>query len=433
MPITRSASRSAAPSAPTTPKPVKTKRKAPSDEEPTKASESATKPAAKRVRSNAAAKPVQVQVAPPAIASNGNSNVAESETFVPAVLTFSFKDAKEHLIEADHRFEEIFRKMTCKPFEQLEIVHPFRALTVSILGQQISWLAARSINHKFVRLFDPSLPEKPTDYAAIKSPTSFFPSPKQVAETDLATLRTAGLSGRKAEYVQDLAARFADGRLSTEKLLEADDEELFEMLTAVRGIGPWTVHMFAIFTLRRPNILPVGDLGVQRGMLRWFLAQHSPTDSYSLSPDKINRPDEADDKISTQEDDDEDALPVFGKEGRSATSKAVAPDASSIAPAPSSAVTSPLLNGDVSSEFAGMPTPFTPSINQVLNMRARNKAPPLPTGLTPAILKSRLDGKKKIKGALLTPQEMEELTEPWKPYRSLGVYYMWSLEPAEKE
>ena len=87
-----------------------------------------------------------------------------------------------------------------------------------------------------------------------KSPTSFFPTAQQVASTDLAILRTAGLSGRKAEYgkmnrvdihtplltpmtVRDLAARFADGRLSTEKLLQASDDELAEILIEVKGIG----------------------------------------------------------------------------------------------------------------------------------------------------------------------------------------------------
>ena len=94
----------------------------------------------------------------------------------------------------------------------------------------------------------------------MKSVDAFFPSPQQVVGTDVATLRTAGLSARKAEYsenslpyhfppppdkytladwcsVQDLAAHFADGRLSTEKLLAAEDEELYTMLTSIRGIG----------------------------------------------------------------------------------------------------------------------------------------------------------------------------------------------------
>jgi len=167
---------------------------------------------------------------------NVSTTIANEDTsFVPAVLTFNLEEARDYLIQVDHRFEDLFDRMKCKPFENLEQVHPFRALATSILGQQISWLAARSITHKFIRLYDPSLPEKPTDEE--RRAITSFPTPHQVANTEIAILRTAGLSARKAEYIQDLAARFADGRLSTKKLLEADDEQLAQMLIEVRGIG----------------------------------------------------------------------------------------------------------------------------------------------------------------------------------------------------
>lgn len=124
----------------------------------------------------------------------------------------------------------------------------------SILGQQISWMAARSITHKFIRLYDPSLPEKPVDdnEQVERTTSASFPTPSQVATTQVSVLRGVGLSGRKAEYgtnlnficivlrwetVIELAARFADGRLSAEKLTNASDERLAEMLTEVRGIG----------------------------------------------------------------------------------------------------------------------------------------------------------------------------------------------------
>ncbi|TFK44684.1 DNA glycosylase [Crucibulum laeve] len=356
-----------------------------------------------------------------------------SAVLVPAVLTFSFEEAKQHLIGIDHRFEDLFEKMKCKPYEHLERVHPFRALTVSILGQQISWLAARSITHKFRRLFDPSLPEKATDHEESKSVTASFPTPAQVANTSIETLRTAGLSARKAEYVKDLAARFADGRLSTKKLIVANDDELAEMLIEVRGIGRWTVDMFAIFSLRRPDILPVGDLGVQRGLVRWFLSLHSPSHSFSISPQKVGgqaseKKKESKAKKSTKKDKEDDALPVPGVSKDADAGIEQSPDISSIPPATN------LKNGD-SEGLASLPPAFTPSIKKTLNKPATSNgsvAPPaLPKGLTIAELKSRLDGKKKIKGAFLTPQEMTDLTESWKPYRSIGVYYMWSLADAE--
>ncbi|KAI8972201.1 DNA glycosylase [Trametes punicea] len=344
------------------------------------------------------------------------------EELVPAVLTFSFEEAKAHLISVDPRFEEVFRRVKCKPFEHLERVDPFRTLAHSILGQQISWKAAASITHKFVRLFDPSIPE-----SLAESKSNFFPSAHEVVTKDVATLRTAGLSARKAEYVLDLAARFADGRLSTRKLLEADDDELHTMLTEVRGIGRWTVDMFAIFSLRRPDILPVGDLGVQRGLLRWFISLHSPSHTVSLRKDKLV--DQGKDEPLSG-----NMSPSAGAEADSeaiSMPRATTPDASSVPPAPDSLLVAPsTMKGKGT---AALPEPFTPSINKTLNMTATLSEdgggylpPPLPEGLTVAQMKSRLSGKK-VKGALLTPKEMEDLTECWRPYRSLGVYYMWAL------
>ncbi|KAF8658315.1 hypothetical protein AX16_002084 [Volvariella volvacea WC 439] len=327
------------------------------------------------------------------------------EVLVPAILTFSFEDARNHLINADLRFEDLFRKMPCRPYQQLEQVHPFRDLATSILGQQISWKAARSIKHRFVRLYYPHLPEKPTE-DEMKA-VDLFPTPRQVAQTNLDMLKSAGLSTRKAEYLQDLAQRFADGRLSTDKLLQADDEALAEMLIEVRGIGRWT-----------------GDLGVQRGVARWFLAMHSssPDHQFGLSPHRLPAGQEIDSnttkkttkaprrgkkaKAENSEDEGEgdDELPVIG-----ASSKAE--DAASMPPA-----------ADTDDDSAGpIPPAFTPSIKKTLNMVAAvdRSVPSLPEGLTVSTLKSRIDGKK-VKGSILTPKEMEALTESWKPYRSLG-------------
>jgi DNA-3-methyladenine glycosylase II len=92
---------------------------------------------------------------------------------------------------------------------------------------------------------------------------SKFPTPQEVAKCDLPTLRTAGLSQRKAEYIQGLAEKFANGELSAQMLARASDEELVEKLTAVRGLGRWSVEMFACFALKRIDVFSTGDLGVQ--------------------------------------------------------------------------------------------------------------------------------------------------------------------------
>ncbi|KAJ2922743.1 hypothetical protein H1R20_g14355, partial [Candolleomyces eurysporus] len=303
-----------------------------------------------------------------------NQSAANEDTPVPAVLSFDFEQAKNHLINVDSRFQDLFSKMSCRPFEQLEQVHPFR-------GQQISWKAARSITHKFIRLYNADIPEELTDETRNKA-LDVFPSPHQVAGTDLALLRTAGLSARKAEYIQDLAGRFADGRLSTEKLLNSTDEELAEMLIQVKGIGRWTVDMFAIFSLRRPDVLPVGDLGVQRGVVRWFLSQHSPAHPYGISPEKIGGASSTSKqkktpKPSTSAAEDEHILPAPGDAVNETAQEAVA-----------------IADGAMADgQTSLLPTPFTPSIHKTLS-KVPTKAVSLPGGLTVSVLKGRLDGKK---------------------------------------
>ena len=90
-----------------------------------------------------------------------------------------------------------------------------------------------------------------------------FPTPEQVAAKDVAFLRQAGLSSRKAEYIKGLAEKFASGELSAGMLVGASDGEVLERLIAVRGLGRWSVEMFACFGLKRMDVFSVGDLGVQ--------------------------------------------------------------------------------------------------------------------------------------------------------------------------
>ncbi|EKG21452.1 hypothetical protein MPH_01250 [Macrophomina phaseolina MS6] len=123
----------------------------------------------------------------------------------------------------------------------------------------VSGAAAKSIQNKFIALFSNS-----------NDSSSFFPSPAQVAAAELSLLRTAGLSGRKAEYVKGLAEKFASGELSAQMLVEASDAEVLEKLVAVRGLGRWSVEMFACFALKRTDVFSTGDLGVQRGMAAWL-------------------------------------------------------------------------------------------------------------------------------------------------------------------
>ena len=127
----------------------------------------------------------------------------------------------------------------------------FTTLARSIVGQQISVKAAQSVWERVVTLVgEPS--------------TSLVPA--SVLAFDVATLRTAGLSARKAEYLTDLAQHFADGKVHVPLWQQMDDESIIEELVAIRGIGRWTAEMFLIFHLLRPNVLPLDDLGLLKGI-----------------------------------------------------------------------------------------------------------------------------------------------------------------------
>lgn len=143
-----------------------------------------------------------------------------------------------------------------------EKIDPFESLVSGILSQQVSGAAAKAIKARFIALFDPTVSAD----ATTTTDTKKFPTPSQVAAVTLEKLRTAGLSQRKAEYIQGLAQKFSSGELTASWLAEAPYEEVLEKLIAVRGLGRWSVEMFACFGLKRMDVFSTGDLGIQRGM-----------------------------------------------------------------------------------------------------------------------------------------------------------------------
>jgi DNA-3-methyladenine glycosylase II len=123
----------------------------------------------------------------------------------------------------------------------------FQTLARSIVGQQISVKAAQSVWNRFMAAAPGTRPEA-------------------VLALELAALRACGLSERKASYIRDLAAHFAQGRLHPASWSTMDDEDIIRELVQVRGIGRWTAEMFLIFNLLRPDVLPLDDLGLQRAV-----------------------------------------------------------------------------------------------------------------------------------------------------------------------
>jgi DNA-3-methyladenine glycosylase II len=127
----------------------------------------------------------------------------------------------------------------------------FTTLARSIVGQQISVKAAQAVWDRFAAL--------------VGGPSSRI-APLAVLEMDPLHLREAGLSARKAEYLVDLARHFDGGTVHVKQWQQMDDEAIIEELIAIRGIGRWTAEMFLIFHLMRPNVLPLDDLGLVKGI-----------------------------------------------------------------------------------------------------------------------------------------------------------------------
>jgi DNA-3-methyladenine glycosylase II len=134
------------------------------------------------------------------------------------------------------------------------------ALVGSIVSQQLSTKAASTIFGRLLALF----------------PDQTIPGWQGIQALDDATLRGVGLSGQKASYLRDLCARIGDGRLVLEELDQLSDEEVIERLTAVKGFGRWTAEMFLMFRLHRPDVLPVGDLGILTAVQRLYGLRQKP-------------------------------------------------------------------------------------------------------------------------------------------------------------
>ena len=129
----------------------------------------------------------------------------------------------------------------------------YGVLVRTIVGQQISTKAARSIYDRLTVLFG----DRP-------------PTPEEILAADESALRAAGLSRPKISYLRDLAGRVTEGELDLQALHALPDEEVAELVTAVKGLGEWSADMFLIFHLGRPDVLPVGDLGVRRAVERAY-------------------------------------------------------------------------------------------------------------------------------------------------------------------
>ena len=154
-------------------------------------------------------------------------------------------EATRHLAKQD----KVLRRLIGKyPEADLKLRgDAFQALARAIVGQQISVKAAQSVWNRFA--------------ACVGEVT-----PPNVLLKERPLLRACGLSDRKTEYIADLAQHFADGRIHVHRWPQMNDEEIIAELVEVRGIGRWTAEMFLMFNLLRPDVFPLDDLGLQKGI-----------------------------------------------------------------------------------------------------------------------------------------------------------------------
>lgn len=161
------------------------------------------------------------------------------------------KIAEDHLSKNDFRIAGVIKKYG--PCDLTTHSDHYAELVSSIVGQQLSTKAGNTIWRRVLDVFDGQMP-----------------TPEQLIKVDTEKLRACGVSYAKVGYMKDLATHIIDGRLNMPHISKLPNDEVIRELTAVKGIGDWSAHMFMIFSLGRLDILPVGDLGVRKGAMQLY-------------------------------------------------------------------------------------------------------------------------------------------------------------------
>lgn len=175
-------------------------------------------------------------------------------------LPFSVKRAETALQAADPVLARLIEAHG--PFRPRPGDDPYSSLVRTILFQQLAGAAARAIDRK---------------WRALYSGEGRTPTPREILETTDEQFRGAGVSRQKASYLRDLALHVVDGRLDFEAIGRLPDDEVVARLTDVHGLGEWSAHMFLMFELGRPDVLPVGDMGMRNGMRVAYGLEGVPT------------------------------------------------------------------------------------------------------------------------------------------------------------
>jgi len=159
--------------------------------------------------------------------------------------------ACDHLMKKDRVMRRLVPRFIGASIETRG--EPFVTLARSVVGQQISVKAAQSVWDRFSALMKTV-------------------NPRAVSKLTVEDMRAAGLSGRKVEYIKDLADYFQTGKVSVKQWDAMEDEAIIAELIAIRGIGRWTAEMFLMFYLRRPDVLPLDDVGLLNGISKLYFS-----------------------------------------------------------------------------------------------------------------------------------------------------------------
>ena len=184
----------------------------------------------------------------------------------PDLNGFNMNAAITALIKADADLKPLFDTYEA-PMLSLGQNY-FWSLCRSIIYQQLSGKVAKTIADRFIALYK----------------NKKYPNPREVLNTDLKILRGIGLSAAKASYIHNIAKTFLYDVIQFENFSHMSDDEIKDPLIKIKGVGPWTVEMFLIFTLNRPDIFPATDLGIQKGYQRYYKLKTLPKPN-----DMINR------------------------------------------------------------------------------------------------------------------------------------------------
>jgi DNA-3-methyladenine glycosylase II len=174
--------------------------------------------------------------------------------------------AADHLAKNDAILKPVIKRAGLCTIRPVKFEDYYWELVDAIISQQLSVKAAHSIEERFKELYPGALP-----------------TPNQILETQDEKLRKVGLSGAKVKYVKSLAEHIIDGSLELNKLNKLSNSEISRELTAVKGIGEWTAHMFLIFAMARLDVLAIGDLGIKAGIQKLYDFPALP------SPDQITK------------------------------------------------------------------------------------------------------------------------------------------------